>query len=411
MQAIILAAGQSSRFYPFTDLFHKSYVPLLGKKIIEHTVSELKTAGVKEVIVVVRNDSEKLNVDDNTEISIKYIIQEESLGMGDALLKAKSLINGDFFLLNAYHLNFSKFSKDLENKKKNKDDLVLLLKKEKDNLDQYGIAKIDGENVSEIIEKPKDALESLRVIGIYLMPVKFIDTLQAIPNEHYALEKAISLYAKENKVTYFETSDNTLSLKYPWDLFKFSKELLKNSKGWISKTAEVSKSAIITGEVIIDDGAKILEGVCIKGPCYIGKNTLIGNNSLVRENSIIEKDCVIGAFCEIKNSIILENTKIHSGFVGDSILGANCRIGANFCSANRRLDRAKIKIEGIDTGFNSLGVIMGNFVSCGVGVTTMPGVILGRHSVIGPSSVVMKSVKENNRYYVRFQETVEEINE
>jgi bifunctional UDP-N-acetylglucosamine pyrophosphorylase/glucosamine-1-phosphate N-acetyltransferase len=411
MQAVILAAGKSSRFYPFTDLEHKSYVPLLGKKIIEHTLSELKKTGVDEVIIVIKGEKEKLSDDNSLGIKIKYVVQEEPLGMGNALLKAKGLIKGDFFLLNAYHINFSRFSDDLKNRKKSKDDLVLLLKKEKDNLDQYGIAKIDGENVLEIIEKPKDALESLRVIGIYFMPARFLDILETIPSEHYALEKAISLYAKGNKVKYFETKENTLSLKYPWDLFKFSKELFKNSKMWISDSADVSKEAIIKGEVIIDDGAKILEGACIKGPCYIGKNVVIGNNALVREYSIIDKNCVIGAFCEVKNSIILENTKIHSGFVGDSIIGSGCRIGANFCSANRRLDREKIKIEGVDTQLNSLGVIMGNFVNCGVGVSTMPGVVIGGHSLIGPSSIIMKSVKENNKYYVRFEEIVEEIND
>lgn len=411
MQAVILAAGQSSRFYPFTDLPHKSYVPLLGKKIIEHTLLELKKVGVDEAIVIVKGEKEKLDESKDLGIKINYIFQKEPLGMGDALLQAKDLIKGDFFLLNSYHVNFAEFSEDLKSKKKNNDDLVLLLKKEKDNLAQYGIATVEGENVVEIIEKPKDTSEALRVIGMYLMSAKFLDTLSAIPNEHYALEKAISVYAKENKVKYIETTKDTLSLKYPWDLFKFSKEFLKHSKGWVSDSAEVAKNAILIGEVTIDDGAKILEGVCIKGPCYIGKNTIIGNNALIRENSIIERDCVIGASCEVKNSIILENTKIHSGFVGDSIIGANCKMGANFCTANRRLDRQKIKIEGVDTGLDSLGVIMGNSVNCGVGVYTMPGVVIGKNCLIGPSSVVMKSVKENNRYYVRFQEIVEEINE
>ena len=243
------------------------------------------------------------------------------------------------------------------------------------------------------------------------MPLKFIDVLEATPSEHYALEKAISSYAKDNKVKYFETNENTLSLKYPWDLFKFSKELFKTSKAWVSGSAEVSKSAIITGEVIIDDGAKILEGACIKGPCYIGKNVVIGNNALIREYSVIDKDCVIGAFSEVKNSVILGNSKAHSGIIEDSIIGENCNMGANFCSANRRLDKEKIKSEGIDTGLDFLGVIMGNNVNCGVRVSTMPGITIGKNSIIGPASIVFKSVKENNRYYVRFEETVEEINE
>jgi len=53
MQAVILAAGKSSRFYPYSNLPHKSCFKVLGKTILEHTLLSIKKAGINDVIIVV----------------------------------------------------------------------------------------------------------------------------------------------------------------------------------------------------------------------------------------------------------------------------------------------------------------------------------------------------------------------
>jgi len=61
---------------------------------------------------------------------------------------------------------------------------------------------------------------------------------------------------------------------------------------------------------------------------------------------------------EVKNTLIMEDSKTHSGFIGDSVIGRNCRIGAGFNTANVRLDRATVKVvikeQKTDTGLKSL---------------------------------------------------------
>lgn len=411
MQAVILAAGASSRFVPYSGFPHKSYVSLLGKKIIEHTLLELKKSGVSEVILVIRHEKNKLGNEQDLGLKITYAYQEEPSGAGEALLSIKELIHDDFYLIYPYHINFSKFSKIIRDAKKEKDDMVLLLKEEKD-ISQYGAVKVDGDKVLEIIEKPKEESGSLRIVGMYLIPVKFLQTLSTVDSEHYSLEKAISVYASAGNVRYVKTDEETLSLKYSWNLFNFSKYLLSNQKTFISPSATVSPSAIITGEVSIDDGAKILDMATIKGPCYIGKNVVIGDHALIRENTDIEEGSVIGAFSEIKNSIIESGTKMHSGFLGDSVVGRDCRLAAYFSIANRRLDRGTIKVNGVDTHQTFLGAIIGDNVSFGVRSTIMPGVMIGNNCVIGPGTVVTKDVADNTKYFVKATEIVEKgINE
>lgn len=414
MQAVLLAAGESSRFNPYNNFSHKSLVKVMGKKILEHTLSSVKKAGISDVVVVCGKDSKVkeaiIGNGNSLGLRITYLEQEQSLGMGNALLLAKDYLKEDFFLLNAYHFDFFKFS-NLFKLQKQKDEVILLARKDS-NLSQYGILKTEKDKVLEIIEKPKKGEEpsSLRIIGIYLLSKKFLDILKETPLEHYHLEKALSSFAKKGLVRFVETNEESVSLKYPWDLLSLKNFLFKDIKGSISKNSKIAKSAEIDGKVIIEDGVNILGGAKIKGPCFIGKNTLIGNNAILRGGVDIGENCVVGANMEIKNSLIMSGSKTHSGYIGDSIIGVNCRIAAQFCTANRRLDRgfinAQVKGEKVNTGFNFLGAIIGSDVSIGIKSSTMPGVIIGNNSLIGPSTIVQSNVLDNTKYYSKFEEMV-----
>lgn len=416
MQAVILAAGESSRFYPFND-FHKSLVKVLGKPIIEHTLLAVKNTGIEDVIIVVgKNNSIKDHIEkiDNHGLKIQYVVQKEASGMGDALLLAENYIKDDFFLLNAYRVDFFESKKILESKIKEKNEIVLLARKVS-NLSEsgkLGILKIENDKVTGVVEKPLVGEEpsNLAVVGTYLLNKLFLDTLRKTSKEHYSFEKAISEYAQKESVGFATANGNNLSLKYPWDLLLFKGYLLSNLKKHISSTASIASSAQLMGEVYVDEDAKIMENAVIKGPCYVGKNVFIGNNVVLRNEVDIEENSVIGANMEVKNTMIMENSKTHSGFIGDSVVGKNCRIGAGFHTANVRLDRATVKatIRGqkIDSGFKSLGVMVGDGTRIGIKSSAMPGVIVGKNVIIGSGTNIMGNVEDNIKYYTKFQEIV-----
>src|SRR3989338_8522192 len=98
MQAIILGAGESSRFWPLNSK-HKSLIKVMGKSLIWWTIQGLKKSGIKDIIVVqgAQKDIEK----ELKMPGIKYVVQSKPRGMGDALWQAKKLINGPFVVLNA----------------------------------------------------------------------------------------------------------------------------------------------------------------------------------------------------------------------------------------------------------------------------------------------------------------------
>jgi len=415
MQAIILAAGESSRFYPFNDL-HKSMVKIMGKTILEHTLISVKKTGIKNIVIVAANNKIKELFGNGEELGldIKYVVQAKATGMGDALLLAEKYIESDFFLLHAHHVDFHKFKDLLLDRKINGADIVLLTKKITNPLllQKMGVLKITGEKVIDVVEKPLKGTESsdLGIIGIYLLNKAFVENLKKMPKEHYSFEKSISNFAKKADVRFAVTDIDTVSLKYPWDILSFKDHLFYCLKKYTAKSANIAVSSQISGEVYIDEGVKIMENATIKGPCYIGKNAYVGNNSILRQGVDLEENSVIGANMEFKNTLMMENSKVHSGFIGDSIIGKNCRIGAGFTTANVRLDRGTVKVtvkgEKIDTGLKSLGVMIGNGAHVGIKSSSMPGIIIGRKVTIGSNTVVVENVSDDTKYYTKFHKVV-----
>lgn len=407
MQAVILAAGQSSRFYPFRSFGHKAMFPLMGQPLLWHTLQSLKKANITHVVIVI---SEKSTIPQNIEkipgLTITFVVQQKALGMGHALAQATPHLEEKFFLLNGYHFDFSDFAKDMIEKQKNEEDIVLLAK-EDTLLEKYGVLAVEKDRVVGVVEKPENVSTGLRVIGIYLLTKTFLQTLQRLPVEQYHFEKALDAYAKKGHARYVATSLPTLTLKHAWDMLEVKNYMLSKIKRSISPKAIIASSAIVEGDVVVSDNVIIREGACIKGPCFLGENVTVGNNAIVRNGVIAEKDAVIGATMEIKNSLLMTGATTHTGFIGDSIIGPRARLAAGFCSANVRFDRKAVDVlvqgEKVSSNRVHLGVIIGESTDTGVHVVVMPGILIGRNAVIGPSTTVTENVLDDTVIFTTFK--------
>src|SRR4030042_1423590 len=97
VQAVILAGGESSRFWPLSDGMHKSLNMVMGKTLIQHTIESLNFMGIKDVVVVQGPDREIEGVLKGG--GVKFVVQKEPKGMGDAVLQARDFIKEKFFVL------------------------------------------------------------------------------------------------------------------------------------------------------------------------------------------------------------------------------------------------------------------------------------------------------------------------
>ena len=404
-KVVILAGGSNSRFFPLNTKVHKGAVNFFGKPLITRTLENLAHNGFKEVIIVQslrddENNSLKQVVDQTKHnLEITFITQQESKGMGDALLTVKDQLNDKFAVIFPDLLNGGDLINEMINL--NSDGSICASQTQEPWL--YGILELDGDKALGIEEKPEKGTEksNIKALGCYLLNQKFISTLNELPESEYNFEEALSQTMKETHVRALILKESIRSLKFPWHLFNLQKILFSAHKSYTSSSAKVAQTAILNdakGPIIIEDGARIGDFVKLVGPCYIGKNCLVGDYSFVRQSSM-EEDSIIGAKTEVVRSIIMNKSTLHFGYLADSIIGPNNQIGAGIITANKRLDRTNINtmVKGIktDTGTNSLGIITGELVKIGIRTSTMPGVLIGSGAQIYPGQVVTKNIEHN----------------
>lgn len=410
MQAMILAAGESSRFWPLSEGMHKSLVRVMGKSLVQWTAESIRDAGIKDIVVVQPPDgSVEKALGDGRDIGvcISYAVQREPKGMGNAMMEAEGHISGDFLVFNPNHLDAADFVRILMEKKKATGAGMVLLGKETDSPELYGVFKMEGADTAKgVVEKPKreNAPSKIRVMGIYLLPKEFFGYYRRMPEHEYAFEDALSLYMRENEAKVAVTDKETFSLKYPWHALGIMKALLGKRENRVDATAQVSPSAMVEN-CCIGKNVRVFENAVLKNS-YIGDNTVVGNFSLVRDSSV-ESDCLIGAHSEVAKSLFQEDVHMHRGYIGDSIIAKGCRIGAGFVTANRRIDRgnisAVVKGKQVDTGLTYLGTIMGQNASVGSQSCTMPGVLVGSNVTIGAQTDVRENVESNTVLYSKFE--------
>ena len=406
MQAIILAAGESSRFWPLNKK-HKSLFKIMGQPLICYTLENLKKAGIIEIIIVqnakrdVENELKHYKLPSN--LKIKYVLQKTPLGTGHALKSAESYLKERFLVLNGddYYQTI-----DIQ-KCLSKFPSILL--KEVANPVTFGAVIVEKSFVRGIIEKPEKFFGNLVNAGCYFIPKLILaEKIEKSSRREYEITDYIRNLIKKTKL-YFFKAGNWVPLNFVWDLLNINENLLRDIKSKVR--GKVEKNCHIKGLVVIERGTIIKSGTYIEGPVYIGKNCQLGPNCLIRPFSSIDDNCTIGQGVEIKNSIIAMNSHIsHLNYVADSIIGENCNLGAGTILANLRFDgknvQSVVKEKPIDTQRRKFGAVFGKGAKTGVNVSVMPGILIGSNSVIGPHCLVTENIKDNKICYSKYQKVI-----
>lgn len=402
MQAVVIAAGESKRFWPLNNGIHKSQFKLLGKSLIYWTLRGLAENNMKDVMVVVSKNSsiqEMLAQENDLDVKITYAIQEEPLGTGNALWQAKDFVKEPFILLWGNKVGSKELVKQVLAKHKEGADAVFVGAKV-ENPSEYGIARLDGDRLVEIVEKPEEGEEpsDTGVTGARLLQPDFFEYYEKLPRKHESDSvDATNAYIQARKTSLLVVEEKGLTLKYPWDLFGIMDFLFDSDyfKPQIASSAQLEKNVIIKGLVYIGKNTVVRDGTVIEGPVYIGDNCVIGYHNVLRGPLNIEDNAKTGAYMEIKHSIVQEGTVFHSGYMGDSLVSKRCRLGAGFITANLRLDRELIH------GFPKLGAVVGENSVFGIHSGTMPGVMIGANCKIGPGTQVFENLENNTTFYTK----------
>ena len=204
-----------------------------------------------------------------------------------------------------------------------------------------------------------------------------------------------------------EFKEEVLQIKNTWDIFSLNDKAIQAdfdllTEGRTSQPIPSGVHAIQEENIFIELGARVSYSSlnASKGPIYIGKDSEIMEGSLVRgpfalgENSILKMGTkvygatTVGPFCkvggEINNSVLFGySSKGHEGFLGNSVLGEWCNIGADSNTSNLKNNYAEVKLWNYqeerftNTGLQFCGLMMGDHSKCGINTMFNTGTVIG----------------------------------
>jgi len=204
-----------------------------------------------------------------------------------------------------------------------------------------------------------------------------------------------------------EFKEEVLQIKNTWDIFSLNDKAIKAdfdllTEGRTSQPIPNGVHTIQEENIFIEQGAIISYSSlnATKGPIYIGKDSEIMEGSLVRgpfalgENSILKMGTkvygatTVGPFCkvggEVNNSVLFGySSKGHEGFLGNSVLGEWCNIGADSNTSNLKNNYAEVKLWNYqeerftNTGLQFCGLMMGDHSKCGINTMFNTGTVIG----------------------------------
>ena len=207
------------------------------------------------------------------------------------------------------------------------------------------------------------------------------------------------------EIIYFE--EEALRIEHSWDIFSKNDAAIREdfellTAGRLSQPIPKSVNTLASDQIFIEEGAK-LEFVTLNastGPIYIGKNAEIMEGSVIRGPFALCEEAqvkmaakiygatTVGPHCrvggEVNNSVLFAySNKGHDGFLGNSVLGEWCNIGADSNNSNLKNNYEPVKLWNYEknrftqTGLQFCGLMMGDHSKCGINTMFNTGTVVG----------------------------------
>jgi len=195
MKAVVLAGGTGSRLYPLTKVTNKHLLPVGDKPMIFHSLKKIKDAGIREVLVVTGVDHmgdivRLVGSGSDLGLSVTYRVQDKPDGIAGALSLAKDFTSGSkFVVILADNIFSSSISDHVKKYSELPSGNCMLLLKETDNPQRFGVATVEKGLIRKIVEKPKDSESNLCITGIYFFDSSVFFKISSIsPSQRGELE-------------------------------------------------------------------------------------------------------------------------------------------------------------------------------------------------------------------------------
>lgn len=330
MKIIVPMAGIGSRLRPHTLTVPKPLTVIAGKPIVQRLVEDIASVideKIDEIAFVIGptakgfpTDTEDKLLKIAEELGSKgsVYVQEQALGTAHAIYCAKESLSGPCVVAYADTLFKADFKLDV-----NADGAIWV--KQVDNPSAFGVIKLEDGYIKDFIEKPKEFVSDLAIIGIYYFKSgeKLLDEIQ------YLIDNDL----KENDE--YQLTNVLESLKQQGAKFIPGKVSTWMDCGKKDPTVETNKiilgfeqqagNNLVSKDVVLDN-SEIIQ------PCFIGKNVVLKNTKIgpfvsIGENSIVENSTIV-------NSLIQTNVSISNANLDNAMIGNHAKYNGNYTSVS-----------------------------------------------------------------------------
>jgi UDP-N-acetylglucosamine diphosphorylase / glucose-1-phosphate thymidylyltransferase / UDP-N-acetylgalactosamine diphosphorylase / glucosamine-1-phosphate N-acetyltransferase / galactosamine-1-phosphate N-acetyltransferase len=239
---------------------------------------------------------------------------------------------------------------------------------------EHGGLFSDAEQVWEVLPKIKPYLRS-----------RALSNLEGLSHKGPFLPQMVVLYQGE-------VLEKGISI-IPGDASKGQFRVLYENQDLPGAVILFGGVTLVGKDIYIGEGTVVETGAYIQGPTYIGRQTEVRQGAYLRGGCLVGDRCVVGHVTEMKNSVMLNGAKAgHFAYIGDSLLGKDCNLGAGTKLANLKMIGGTIQVRVgakiFDTGLRKFGAVLGDQTETGCNSVTNPGTLLGPKCLVGPNATV-----------------------
>jgi glucose-1-phosphate thymidylyltransferase len=352
MKGLILSGGKGTRLRPLTYTSAKQLVPVANKPVLFYGIEAIAAAGIREIGIVVGDTRAEIRaaVGDGSRwgVRVVYIEQDAPRGLAHAVKISQPFIGADPFVMYLGDNLLSKgISQFVDEFARERPAAQILLTRVPDP-QMFGVAELKDGQVVRLVEKPKEPIGDLALVGVYMFGPEIFESVNRIaPSFRNELEitDAIQdlidrgLAVRPHIVEGWWKDTGKLE-----DMLEANRLILDLQERRIEGTVDAESR--IEGKVVIEAGA-VVERSVIRGPAiigsgarivhaYVGPFTSIGHDVEIQDSEIehsivLEGSCVRDLANRVIDSLIGKNVKIYRMPVKPSayrfMLGDNSEVG------------------------------------------------------------------------------------
>ncbi|UAM98235.1 nucleotidyltransferase [Polaribacter litorisediminis] len=330
MKIIVPMAGIGSRLRPHTLTVPKPLTIIAGKPIVQRLVEDIASVideKIEEIAFVIGTTAkgfpadtreQLLHIADKLGAKGSVYIQHEALGTAHAIYCAKESLSGPCVVAYADTLFKADFTLDVHS-----DGAIWV--KEVENPSAFGVVKLENGIITDFIEKPKEFVSDLAIIGIYY----FRSGEKVLEEIQYLIDNDL----KENGE--YQLTNVLESLKQQGAKFVPGKVSEWLDCGKKDPTVDTNKQTLVfeqdAGNDLVSSDV-VLENSEIIQPCYIGKNVVLKDSKIGPYVSIGENSTVTKSI--ITNSLIQTNVTINNAHLDKAMIGNYAKYNGQYTSVS-----------------------------------------------------------------------------